>query len=215
MSVLVVCIVAAVFGFVGSMPLAGPVSVLVVSRAVRKQYGPAVRVALGASLAETFYASVAFLGFAALLSRHPIVRPISHGVTAMLLLGLGAYFMKWRDDRGRTSKHEGRAGTFLLGFVISIANPTLLITWSAATSMLYQHDVVDAKSWMALPFGLCAGGGVAAWNVVLVALLRKLGDRFPRGAITWLVRGMGLVLVGAGVWSAIQLAMYLRGHVFK
>jgi threonine/homoserine/homoserine lactone efflux protein len=214
MSVVLLCIIAAAFGFVGSMPLAGPIAVLVVSRAAQKEYGAAFRIGLGAALAEGIYAFLAFWGFATFLARHPVVLPISHGVTAVILLGLGAYFLLlWRHrDTGRRSKERERRGKFLLGFTISIINPTFLATWSAATTLLYSKQVVDMQGWMAVPFGVSAMLGVIGWWVVLLWLLKRFGDRFPESALTKVVRGMGLVLIGVGVWSAGELALYLTGH---
>src|SRR6185312_8306918 len=96
MRLLAVCAVALVFGFVGSMPLAGPISVMVVARAARKQFGEALHVGLGAAGAEAIYAGIAFFGFTTILARHPVVVPISHGVTAVVLLALGARFAFWK-----------------------------------------------------------------------------------------------------------------------
>ena len=79
MSVVVVCLIAALFGFAGSMPLAGPVAVLVVSRGALKEYTAAFRIGLGAAVAEGVYAFLAFWGFATFLARYPAVLPISHG----------------------------------------------------------------------------------------------------------------------------------------
>ena len=212
MDVALVSLIAFAFGFLGSMPLAGPVAVLIVSRGVQKEYGAALRIGLGAALAEAVYALLAFWGFAPFLGKHPRILPISHGVTAVLLVVLGVYFLQWKGEhkeRSREEKRERRKGTFMVGFTISALNPTLLITWSAATTMLYSKQVAHMESWMAIPFGLCAGAGVAAWDFVLVWLLKRFGDRFPKTALAWAVRGMGLLLFAIGAWSAVQLVMSL------
>src|SRR5215471_1241504 len=56
----VVSIVAFVLGFVGSMPVAGPISVMVVSRTAEGNWRAARRIAYGASVAEALYAFLAF-----------------------------------------------------------------------------------------------------------------------------------------------------------
>ncbi|HEV3192845.1 MAG TPA: LysE family transporter, partial [Polyangiaceae bacterium] len=85
MHLLVVCAIAFAFAFVGSMPLVGPIALLTVSRAAHKRFGEALRIGLGAAAAEALYASLAFWGFATVLSRYRLVIPISRGATGVVL----------------------------------------------------------------------------------------------------------------------------------
>src|SRR5580700_8301459 len=180
MRLLAVCLMALVFGFVGSMPLAGPIAVLVISRATQRRFGEALRIGVGAAVAEALYAGFSFWGFTTFLGRHAIVVPISHGVTALVLAALGVRFMFWKADPGH-GEPKGGAGTLVFGFSISAINPTLLLTWSAAVA-----------------FALSAGAGIAGWFVLLVAVLRKYQGKVPQKALTWTVRGLGLVLTLLG-----------------
>jgi threonine/homoserine/homoserine lactone efflux protein len=215
MRLLAVCAVAFAFGFLGSMPLAGPIAVMVVSRAARRAFGEALHLGLGAAAAEAVYAGVALWGFATLLARHPDVVPLSHGVTAVVLGILGARFAVWKP-RPRKDRHERRAGTLVVGFTVSAINPTLFVTWSAAVAFLFSKGLakgLDASSWpAAVLFGLSAGAGVGAWFAVLVAGLRRLEGKLPERVLTWTIRGLGVVLVGLGVWSGVQLIAWLGGE---
>src|ERR1700678_1643392 len=112
MRLLAVCVMALLFGFVGSMPLAGPIAILVISRATQGRFGEALRVGLGAAVAEALYAGLAFWGFTAFLARHAVVVPISHGVTAAVLLALGIRFMFWRAEAAQGEPKSG-AGTLV------------------------------------------------------------------------------------------------------
>ena len=211
MSVLVISVIAFVLGFVGSMPLAGPVSVMVVSRAGLGRFDEARNVAFGAAIGEGFYAGIAFLGFAALLARYPAAVPISKGVTAVVLLAVGAHFLRWKPKDGDDGKQRSGSSGLFLGLTASVVNPTLLITWSAVTTAIYSRQVLTMTPLMAAPFGICAGAGIACWNVVLVAILRRYHNKFPQKAVTYFVRGMGLLLIGIALWSAIDV---LRKYVF-
>jgi threonine/homoserine/homoserine lactone efflux protein len=206
---LVVSIVAFVLGFVGSMPLAGPISVMVVSRTAERRARDARHLAYGAAVAEALYAFLAFWGFSTFLARHKAALPISHAVTALVLLAIGVHFMRWkRKDKSRAKERRGRSH-FVLGLTVSILNPTLLLTWSAVTTALYSRQIVPMEELMAVPFGLSAGAGVAAWNIVLVAVLKRFANRFPERAVTWTVRGMGMLLVAIAVWSGVDLVRHL------
>lgn len=207
MPVVVVSLVALFLGFFGSVPLAGPVSVMVVSRAAMGRFREALKLAFGASAAESIYAAVAFWGFATLLADHPRAVPFAHGITAVTLLVVGAYFVRWSPKEEPVDDEKPRAarGAFVLGFTASVFNPTLLLTWGAVTTAIYARQIVPLSSHMAIPFGLAAGAGVALWNVVLVALLERFHSRIPTHIIRWVVRGMGVMLIAIAVWSAFDL----------
>ena len=55
-----------VFGYIGSMPIAGPIAALIFARALQGR-GRRLHIALGAATAEMICAGLAFWGFAALL----------------------------------------------------------------------------------------------------------------------------------------------------
>jgi threonine/homoserine/homoserine lactone efflux protein len=182
---------------------------MTLSRAARERFGEALRIGLGAAVAEGIYAGIAFWGFATFLSRYKLVVPASHGATALVLTGLGVRFMGWRPA-DRKDERESNAGTLLLGFSVSLLNPTLLLTWSAAVAFLYSKGLEQRSALSAIPFGLFAGLGVAGWFGSLVALMRKYRGKVPRRAMTYGVRTMGFALVGLGIWAGIQLVEWIR-----
>ncbi|MGZ3459448.1 MAG: LysE family transporter [Archangium sp.] len=201
MSVLIAAAVAFAFGFIGSMPLTGPVAVMVFSMSVQRHFGVAVRIGLGAALAEAIYAGVAFWGFATFLANRPLILPLSHGVSAIVLAALGAYFMRWKPEM-QTQSGSGpnrHLKGLLLGFTVSALNPTLLATWSAAVAFLYSRQLVSFSGLLALPFGAAAGAGVSAWELMMVWLLRRYQRHLPRSALTWVVHAMGLLLIAGAV----------------
>lgn len=208
---LAACSIALAFGFFGSVPLVGPIAVMVLSRAARGKFDEARRIGLGAAAAEGIYAGVAFWGFTTFLAKHKSVVPISHGTTAVLLVALGTRFVFWRPVDGR-DRRESKSGTVLLGFSVSALNPTLLLTWSAAVAFIYSKGFGNQPALAALPFGVSAAAGVCGWMACFVELLRKYGGKLPRIAITWTVRVMGIVLVGLGIWSGSQLAAWVHAR---
>ncbi|HEY3821139.1 MAG TPA: LysE family transporter [Polyangiaceae bacterium] len=210
MRILAVCLISLAFGFFGSMPLAGPIAVMVFSRASRRRYGEALYIALGAAAAEAIYAGVAFFSFTSLLADHPIVVPISRGVTAVVLSALGVRFALWSQHE-KKDKYEQRKGTWLVGFSLSAINPTLLVTWSAAVAFLYSKGLGVSSGLVAVPFGACAGAGIAGWFAILVMILRRFEGKLPIAVLTWTIRVLGVALVGLGVWSAVQLVQWLEG----
>jgi len=137
-----------------------------------------------------------------------VVAPLSRAVTAIVLAAIGVRFVFWRPTADRDVR-ENKAGTALLGFSVSAINPTLLLTWSAAVAALYSHGLEEAPAIYAIPFGLCAAAGIAAWFVTLAALFKKYGGKLPQAALTWIIRSMGLVLVVLALWSGVKLVRSL------
>ena len=208
------CAVAFAFGYLGSVPLAGPIAVMVLSRATHGKFGQALRIGLGAAVAEGLYAGIAFWSLAALLGRSALLIPLARGATALVLMPLGLRFVFWRSKEDGDGR-QGRAGTALLGFSISALNPTLFLTWSAAVGVVFSRQPRPLWALDAIPFGLSAGAGVALWFLTLVLLLRHYGERLRRDTMAWIVRVLGLVLFAMGVWSAVGLVRSLgrgRGH---
>ena len=77
------------FGYLGSMPVAGPISVLVLHLGLAREGRRAFHLALGGALAEGIYALLAFWGLSAILAGHPLLLPVSRVLGAGILLGLG------------------------------------------------------------------------------------------------------------------------------
>jgi threonine/homoserine/homoserine lactone efflux protein len=202
--------VAFAFAFLGSLPLAGPIAILVVADGVSGRYKEALLIAFGAAIAEGTYAFLAFWGFSTFLARHALVLPISHGVTAVLLCALGTHFLFFKlKEKEASSDEETKPGRFWFGFSIAALNPTLLATWGAVMTFLCSRQLVHFTGVLAVPFGMFAAAGIAAWGLMVVWLLKRFRNQLPRAALAWVVRSMGVVLIGVGVRSGIELGRYV------
>jgi threonine/homoserine/homoserine lactone efflux protein len=195
------------FGFVGSVPVAGPISVLVFARGVENRFFGGVALAVGGALAEGIYAGLALWGFAELLSHFPVLVQVTRATAAILLAILGVLFLCRRSRLpGGEKAREGWGGGLLLGFTITILNPTLMATWSAAITVLFASGWVPAEGRMALPFGLSAAAGIVSWFAVLLVLVGRLRYRFHPRALDKIVRAMGGLLLVIALWFVVLLA---------
>ena len=202
MDVLAALGLAFFFGFIGSIPLTGPIALLVFSRSAKRQFRKAVNLGLGAALAEGLYAGGAFWGFRTLVHSDALKR-IADAVSAVVLVGLGIYFARWRFHE-RTPRRADDDRCFWTGFSISLLNPTLLVTWSVVVAALTSRDWLGGNRWHALPFGVGAALGVASWELLFVAGVRRFGDKFHQTLIRRIVRGVAVVLIALGAWSGYQ-----------
>ncbi|HEU4536143.1 MAG TPA: LysE family transporter, partial [Polyangiaceae bacterium] len=202
-----------IFGFVGSMPVAGPIALLVFAYGAAGRARSAFYVALGAALAESLYAFVTFWGFAELLQRYPLVVPVSQALGSVVLLATGAYLLlrRRRDDAGPSSERPRAkgGGKVLLGFTITALNPTLLVTWTAAVTALSSALGHGLRTADALPFAAGACAGIVGWFTLLLALMHKYREKFSPRTLDRVARGAGALVLGLGVWFAVSFALSL------
>ncbi|MFI5307986.1 MAG: LysE family transporter [Polyangiales bacterium] len=204
-------------GFAGSMPVAGPIGILVLGRGLQGRTRSAMLIGAGAAIAEGVYAYLAFWGFSRLLATHAWVEPVSRGLAASILLLLGARLALHRPTVSPSPKppspvaEDGRS--FLLGLAISGLNPTLMVTWSAAVTALHSLEIVPFSPGHAAPFSIGVGSGIAAWFAVLPTFLLRFQGRLRRATLDVAIRWMGLALLLLGLFFAVRFVAYLRGVV--
>jgi len=209
-----------VFGFVGSMPVAGPVSILVFGRGLQDRSRSAVYLAAGSALAESVYAYFAFWGFGALLEMNPWLEPITRGAAAVILTALGLHYALKRNndaaaDSGAPPSHGGAKRNFLLGVTITALNPTLMATWGAAVTTVHSLDLVSFQASRALPFSVGVFAGITGWFVLLLWLLTRFKGRFERSTLERAVRVMGWLLTALGLFFAVRFFSYVHAHLDK
>jgi threonine/homoserine/homoserine lactone efflux protein len=201
-------------GFIGSMPVAGPVSILLFSRGLQDRARSGAYLAVGAAIAESVYAYLAFWGFSELLTVYWWIEPISRGAAAVLLTALGLRFMlkgeSAEQPEAKPAAGVGNKRSFLLGLTITALNPTLIASWSAAVTILHSADLIDFGAGRALPFSIGVCLGISGWFIVLLWVLRRYRERFSRRTMARLLKGMGVALTLLGLWFAWRFAVYLH-----
>lgn len=202
------------FGYVGSMPVAGPISVLVLHLGLAHDARHAIYVAVGGAVAESLYALLAFWGLSAILTRYPVVLPASRLVGACLLLALGLVMLLTRM-RGATpqTQRTGNKRSFVLGFLITALNPTLIITWTAAVGALHSTGLLAMDQAQAPPFAAAVCAGIVAWFLTLLWLVGKWRNRVGIESLGRFKRAMGAVLVAAGGWMLLRAVLGAKAYL--
>lgn len=196
------------FGYLGSMPVAGPISVLVLHLGLAHDPRHALRVAVGGAVAEGLYALVAFWGLSTVLAAYPVILPVSRLVGAGLLLALGLVMILRRTGlatpAGQPGPRRGGKRSLALGFLVTAVNPTLIVTWSAAVAALHATGLVAMDQRAALPFAGSVAVGIVAWFLTLLWLVARWRERMSLAAMTRFMKVMGAALVAAGGWMAVR-----------
>jgi len=211
-------------GFIGSMPVAGPIAVLVFRRGIDGRFRSGAYLAFGAAIAESVYAYFAYWGFTELLSHHRWIEPVSRALAAVILIALGVRFIvsprrKNVDPAQELEKKGvGNKRSFFLGLTISAMNPALLATWpafialtSALITSLPGLRAVSFAPAHALSFAAGVLTGIVTWFLILLLLLARFRDRIADTTQDKFVRGMGVFLIVLGLYFGVQLLWTLGG----
>ena len=83
-----------------------PISALVLHRGLNRRYTSAIWIGWGGALAEGLYALVTYFGFAKYLTRYPWIDTASRGLAAVILIGLGISFMRYKTKTGEEPKKK-------------------------------------------------------------------------------------------------------------
>lgn len=134
-ALLTIAVIGFVAGFIFSMPVAGPISILVTSNALRGRLNFCLHAALGASIADLVYVFLAVLGLTELYNLYRPVIPYILIIGAIFLFFLGVKIAKTRLDIEEKEKQinpdtgRRRNNGFVTGFLLNFLNPTLFLGW--------------------------------------------------------------------------------------
>jgi len=196
-----------IFGFVGSMPVAGPVAVIVFGRGIEDRGQSALYIAIGSAFAESVYAYLAFWGFSAFLTKYAWIEIVSTAAAAIMLSGLGLRFMLKKPVERAVDAPKPRVGkkrNFTLGFMLTALNPTLIATWTAAVTTVYSLQIVNFDERGALPFSIGACTGIVTWFATLLYLLKRFRKRVSPTVLAKVLKVMGAFLLVLGISIAVR-----------
>jgi len=195
-------------GYIGSMPVAGPIALLVFGRGIENRPQNGLFLALGAAIAESVYAYLAFWGFSAFLTSYPWIETTARFGASVLLIALGVHFYRKRQTVAEDAPPPSGVGnkrSFFLGFTITALNPTLIATWTFTVTTVYSFGLVKFDSTNALPFSLGAFTGIVGWFATMLYLLNRFRSSVPGAALNRVLNVMGIVLIVLGLAIGITV----------
>ena len=193
------------FSFLGSLPMTGPLALLVLDRMFSGQRRSAFWITLSGALVEGVIAAL-IASLLPLVMQHSanIVRiaRVSGGVV-IFVVGLSLLLRPQTVSQLQT---HHKSQSLLAGFLATALNPTLLATWTIAVTALHANGLLDGGFREGALLGAGVVIGVLAWLFVLV-LLARLGspDRMSRYRAA-LGRGVGGVLILVSALTFLRLA---------
>lgn len=204
-------IVGFAMGWVGSMPLAGAVSIFVFQRGLAGHFRRGMVLAAGAAAAEAVWCLVAVIGAELILSRWPSLEGIARSLGGIILLALGAYFL-WNRNTLPTDQDNPEEGAeetktlvreFWLGFVLVAGNISIPFTWLGMITIAVSlgFDPVAGPPWL---FSLAVAAGIMGWFTVLLKILSAFRARFRPQTHERVMKAMGFLLLAVGLYSILK-----------
>lgn len=196
-----------VFGYLGSIPVAGPISVVVFTLGVGKKLRAGLAFSAGAALGEAIYACLALFGTAKMLERVPWLVPWSRGVGGVVIAVLGLYFLLRKPSDTTAEERRGLSApgrAFGTGFGLAIVNPTFLFTWTAASATLVSAGIGTTLGPDDAPLvALGAAVGIVGWFGTMLVLLGKLAHRVTKQSLHRIEQGAGVLLLAIAAWFLV------------
>jgi len=194
-------------GWVGSMPLAGAVSIFVFQRGLAGHFRRGILLAAGATAAEAIWCLVALIGAEQVLSRWPGFEVVARSAGGLILLALGIYFLRRKNTLPVAADEDpapkDTSGTLLqefwLGFGLVAGNISIPFTWLGMITI--------AVSWGLDPPWIFAAGvalGIIGWFILLLKILAAFRTRFRPQTHERLMKAMGFLLITVGVLTLIR-----------
>jgi len=196
-----------VLGFAVAAPL-GPIGALCINRTLERGFRVGLAGGLGTALADAAYGGLAAVGFAAFSSFLGMIDG-----PMRLLGGLAMIWLGWQGMRPKPPRPAAEIGARdLLGtigatFLLTIANPTTILSFAVFFAGLGLASTAGAASAAVVVAGVFAGS--LAWWVILtggVALVRhRLPDRFA----LWVGRLSGGLILAFGLLAVGSVLVWL------
>jgi threonine/homoserine/homoserine lactone efflux protein len=198
-------------GYLGTIPAAGPLAILVVSSVLAGHRRRRLLLSIGGAAAEGVWAFAAASGLGWFLEAHPgIDRGLRIAGSALAVIA-GLALALSRAQASASPGDEPRppaASALATGFLLVALNPSFLVGWLGSCALVRAHPLLApaVSPRHAIPLAIGAMAGVVSWFATLDRLLGRHRERFAAWR-SLLIRALGCALVIGG---AVGLVRWLR-----
>lgn len=196
-------IIASVASFVGSLQ-AGLVNTAVLAHTVQRGPEAGRRMAIGGSIPEVLYASVAYLFANGVLDVLGIGQERIGMVVGAVLIGMGIYFTFVFKPKLDPTRMEVKATGVRRGLVLGLANPQLVLFWCGVVLALHAYGIKGQGMLGMIAFGLGAFTGAIILLFQLVKLGQRALERLRPERLRLLFRAVGVLLLISGTVAILR-----------
>jgi threonine/homoserine/homoserine lactone efflux protein len=142
--VITIIIIGFISGSILSIPVAGPINILITTNALLGKLRYCIRVAIGASVIEFFYVLIIVFGIVSLYKVYKPFVPYIIIVGSVILIVIGIKVMRTKFDLTNINLKEiikdriANKGGLTTGILINITNPSLFLGWLSSTFVIFS-----------------------------------------------------------------------------
>ena len=186
-----------IIGFAIAAPV-GPIGVLCIRRTLADGRATGFVSGLGAATADAVYGAIAAFGLTLvtdlLLGGASWLRLI--GGAFLVLLGVKTFLARPAESAAE-ARGGGLPGAYASTFLLTLTNPTTILSFAAIFAGLGVGGADDALSAALLVLGVFLGS--TAWWLVLSGATGLFRSKLSTGGLRWVNRVSGTVIAAFGV----------------
>mgnify|MGYP006106218847 CR=1 FL=1 len=192
-------------GFFASTIAAGPVSLLVFRNSFLGDYIGSFFLIIGSSIMESIYC-VFSLTIINLFLDNSIFEITSKILSVFILLFVGLYLFKKSDEdyfspSKKNIKNKSSITFFFTGFLLILFNPTIILTWYAASTTLIAFKMIKISSVSEIVvFSVFALIGTVCGGLIMIVLVKKFKGVFSSIVINRLFKLIGVIVITVSVY---------------
>lgn len=161
-------------GVVFSMPVAGPISILITSNALKGRLRFCKRTAVGASIVEFIYVFIVIIGIKSLFSYYQPFIPYIILIGSLFLLGVAYKISRTKLDLNEIQKSDVNSidenkGGLRSGLILNFTNPSLFVGWLVSSFLVFS---------LMNQMGISTGGLDLIINQNINTVSEMVGDEF-------------------------------------
>jgi threonine/homoserine/homoserine lactone efflux protein len=183
----------------------GPIGFLCIKRSLNEGMAAGLATGLGAATADGFYGAVAGFGLASVSSFLMAEQTLLRLAGGLVLIWLGVSSFRKRAVAEKTIKSgHGLFAAYAMTVFLTLTNPATIISFVAVFASVGLTETAGSYA-KAASFVAAVFTGSALWWVVLSGAVSLVRTRVTPGAIRWIDRASGIVLLGFGVsaWASL------------
>ncbi len=191
-----------IVGFVNSIPI-GPVNIAIVETTLRRGVGPALAIAGGALVVDTFYCGVGIFGATFFIQFFRTwLAPL--GCVIIVVSGLRLLFYKAPQTINQDRSQSIKARFFLFGALLYLGNYLAISFWLLMGGLLTEQGWISSlESQVSFMIGMILG--TAGWFFALAKLIDIKKHRLNDRAILFVTKACGAMLLGFGIFLAFRI----------
>jgi threonine/homoserine/homoserine lactone efflux protein len=201
---LLALLLGAGLSFAGSLPMTGPLALLVLDRAVARERASAFWIACAGALVEGGIAGAIGTLLPLVLRHSTAIVLVARVGGAVVILAVGVSLLV-RPQMVTELKTERKRESFVAGLLATALNPTLIATWTVTVTALNANGLLDGGLRAGSIFGAGVAAGVLGWCGLVLWLSRAdWTERLGRYR-TRLGRSIGGILVLVAVLILLRV----------